>query len=759
MFLYPALTIGFALVAVPPLVHLINLLRHRQTQWAAMDFLLIAYRRQRRWIVLRQMLLLATRIALTAVLVAALAGWIGGGGWAAAVGGASGHTIVLLDDSYSMGQRIGESGTAHDAAMTNLRRLVESLRTAAGQQRLTVLRASAARLVGGENETADAVGDLVAEIVNEQTELPPGLSAAGPSSLRVDLTAASDLVAELIDAVPADQTDVLILSDFAAIDWGRGGPIAAAAQSWESAGARVRLVDCGGTNPQPANLAVTALRPQPGVWVAGVPVVFDLEIANRSATAAGDITVDIEVATYGDSVTTADPTRSVSGVTSSQPAVTIDQIAAGATVKRSFQVFIPSAGRHVVTASLGGGDSLSIDNSRSAALPLTGPQSVLIVDGDAESTGAYHVASVLDPGSQVALGAVPETRDVSMLQDLRADQLTAYRAVILIDVPEINPAAAAVLQNYVRRGGGLMVWLGESTIASSWNASGLLPGRVGEPIETAPGESKITTGPAAEQLGPVAAIGNALFSVLEVRRGWAIEPNDAIDVDRWIEFADSRPLATRHRIGAGSIVTVATGLTPAETNWTGDPSFVVLVLQAAAELFAGNLPPTVRTVTDPLVVPVPPPTYADVATFLPPSGDPPRVAVELTRTSGESEIRLLPDAIPAGGDAGLSLADLTTPGIGEWQRQLAGGATDVYPVATVLVPGESDLRPATHAEVLQSLGTADAEFIQLQDLQSRIATAGGPWQLGLIALLAGLLVAEQYLAAWASHHSPRKATS
>ena len=78
MFLYPALLAGFAFVAVPLLVHLINMLRHRRRRWAAMDFLLVSYRKQRKWLRLRQLLLLLTRLAVAAVLVMMLCGWTGG---------------------------------------------------------------------------------------------------------------------------------------------------------------------------------------------------------------------------------------------------------------------------------------------------------------------------------------------------------------------------------------------------------------------------------------------------------------------------------------------------------------------------------------------------------------------------------------------------------------------------------------------------------------------------------------------------------
>ena len=65
------------LIAVPILIHLINLRRQQRIRWAAMQFLLESQRRNRRWILLKQLLLLATRMGIIAVLVLMLAayGW------------------------------------------------------------------------------------------------------------------------------------------------------------------------------------------------------------------------------------------------------------------------------------------------------------------------------------------------------------------------------------------------------------------------------------------------------------------------------------------------------------------------------------------------------------------------------------------------------------------------------------------------------------------------------------------------------------
>src|SRR6056297_758096 len=118
MFLYPALITGFFFVAVPLLVHLINMLRHRRQRWAAMDFLLSSYRKQKKWIVLRQLLLLLSRLALAALLILLLAGWTGGRQLLGILGGKTTHHVVLLDDSYSMGDVSSGSSSYQQALQT-----------------------------------------------------------------------------------------------------------------------------------------------------------------------------------------------------------------------------------------------------------------------------------------------------------------------------------------------------------------------------------------------------------------------------------------------------------------------------------------------------------------------------------------------------------------------------------------------------------------------------------------------------------------
>ena len=51
------------------LIHLINMLRHRRVDWAAMEFLLVSQRKHRTWIIFKQLLLLLLRILAVAAVV------------------------------------------------------------------------------------------------------------------------------------------------------------------------------------------------------------------------------------------------------------------------------------------------------------------------------------------------------------------------------------------------------------------------------------------------------------------------------------------------------------------------------------------------------------------------------------------------------------------------------------------------------------------------------------------------------------------
>src|SRR5215471_18184077 len=93
---------GLFAVSVPVIIHLINRLRYKRINWAAMEFLLKAMQRQKRKLILEQLILLLLRclLVLLVVLLIVRPTWFLGNEGSEA--GATHHHVVLLDDSLSM---------------------------------------------------------------------------------------------------------------------------------------------------------------------------------------------------------------------------------------------------------------------------------------------------------------------------------------------------------------------------------------------------------------------------------------------------------------------------------------------------------------------------------------------------------------------------------------------------------------------------------------------------------------------------------
>ena len=91
----------------PILIHLINRMRFKRVRWAAMEFLLKSQKRNRRKLIIEQLILLALRCLLV-LLVGLLLGRLRFGGDT----GQNAFHFVVLDDTPSMGDHFVENGKA-----------------------------------------------------------------------------------------------------------------------------------------------------------------------------------------------------------------------------------------------------------------------------------------------------------------------------------------------------------------------------------------------------------------------------------------------------------------------------------------------------------------------------------------------------------------------------------------------------------------------------------------------------------------------
>jgi len=111
-FLAPAFALaGLLLAGIPILIHILNRRRYKTVDWAAMDFLLRAMRKNRRKLRFEQWILLSVRCLVLAFLGFALARPMGCDcNSSASLGGRTGLHVFIIDNSYSMAYLAGRPG-------------------------------------------------------------------------------------------------------------------------------------------------------------------------------------------------------------------------------------------------------------------------------------------------------------------------------------------------------------------------------------------------------------------------------------------------------------------------------------------------------------------------------------------------------------------------------------------------------------------------------------------------------------------------
>ncbi|MAE61077.1 MAG: hypothetical protein CMJ49_06945 [Planctomycetaceae bacterium] len=128
-FTAPALAAaGAAAVSVPIIIHLLARRRRRPEPWAAMRFLMAAYRRHRTRLRLEQLLLLLLRCLIVLLLGMALAGPLLRGTGAAGLLPAAGRSVVLVvDNSIGSSATDAAGGAEFDALIETADRIIADL--------------------------------------------------------------------------------------------------------------------------------------------------------------------------------------------------------------------------------------------------------------------------------------------------------------------------------------------------------------------------------------------------------------------------------------------------------------------------------------------------------------------------------------------------------------------------------------------------------------------------------------------------------
>jgi hypothetical protein len=474
LFLNPAYMIaGAALISVPIIIHLINRMRFKRVRWAAMEFLLKSQKRNRRRLIIEQLILLALRctlVALAGFLVARYIGNIGG------VGPKDVDHFVVLDDTLSMKDRWREEGedrTAFDVGKKKVLEIAKEALKASSPQHLHLVTLS----------NLDEIKFNSRLNAQSYKELESKLNDLEPSRLHVNPAAGIKWAREQ-QTDPNHQRMLHFVSDLREPDW--TGPevdnLNKELDGFTSAGGKVLLFDVAHfyrSERQPIalhhdNIGISDLRPETRFTAENMPVLFTATIKNYTP-AKKNVFLNVKV----------------DGVLRFEATQPID-INPGEN-RHTFLLSFNKRGYNMVSAALADKDQSGIpdDNTRVCVIKVEPQVPILIIDGgEDQPNGARKDSFYLQ---KLFVDAAKGYQIVyKTKEDLETLELTPdrYPCAYLLNVPSLSEKAAKRLENYVEQGGRVAIFVGDRIQPGVYNkllyadGNGILPA----PLQSRPSE-------------------------------------------------------------------------------------------------------------------------------------------------------------------------------------------------------------------------------------------------------------------------------
>lgn len=724
------LTFGLPLVAIPLLIHLINLRRRRRVPWAAMEFLLQSQKRNKKWIFLKQLLLLLMRTAAVALIAVMLAGPVATSAWARFLGRGVTHHILLIDDSYSMSDR-RDWQQVFDQARDAVRAILRQANQQTEGQSVTLLRFSEAeRLTAGAGPDVDRqtlTSALLDQIEGMLDQWTPAESTAGPIE-------ALQAAARLPEPATDETRIVYVVSDFRRPQWQEASQLEQLFGAIRSEARQLQLIQCvEQTRP---NLAITRLATEAGLRAAGVECWMELSVANYSDAPAAAL---VEIEQDGNRL----------------PAVEFDEIEPGETATRRFRTVFATAGAHQLAARLES-DAVPGDNVRYFAAQIPAILPVLIVDGSQRGDDGNYLRTALSPGGKNLAGWSPQVERPAFLR--RHDQLGRFAAVYLLDVPRLDPTEIEALEEYVADGGGVGVFLGPAALPEAYNqqwyreGQGLLPAPLDVPTQLLrPQESSTPDVSVSEhpvfrvfrgQRNSFLAVANVNF-YYALRMPWRLPPEG--DVAVLARLRNGAPWVLEKQLGEGRVVVQLGKLAPTPTelgpwsNWGLNPVFPVYANELTGYLSSTRRATAELTSGDVVALRFDEEQYEPEVQIVPPSAQ------------GQKPWSLL--ATPVEGRYTAEAPVRASAGVWTFQLKTRAGETEQRLLAVNLPLGDGDLHHLEQDALEQKLGNVDFLYSRASSLSTGNEQLAG-FRLGdaVLWLLVALLFGEQALAAAASYH-------
>lgn len=441
MFLNSLMLFGLAAVSVPIIIHLLNKRKFERVVWAAMRFLQVSVEQNQRRIRVEDLILLVLRCLLLALLALALARPVIRAVTSGLFGQAGVTSVILLDNSYSMG--------AVDGANTRF----EQAKTAADQAIGSLPAGSSVAVY----YAADAAEGVIPEPTFDLNLARKTIREAKLSDRGSNLYPAVRKAVETLQGRPGLRKEVVLVTDGQGQAWKQYQEIRKTLDDAKAdVHSHVLLIGSTGEQRLSQNLGVSDLRLASGAAVVSQPLHFEVRVTNYGNADRRDVRVALKV----DEETT--PTDEG----------TIDSIPPGGSRSLALFAKLPKEGAHSITASLPA-DYLPADDARTVVVRAVSQVKVLVVDGqpgrDPRDSETFFLRNALLP---IAAGKADEFHHkvtVIPSTELETTKFDPYDVVFLANVTDVSPATLDAFAGYVGRGGGLVIFPGGNVNLNFYN--------------------------------------------------------------------------------------------------------------------------------------------------------------------------------------------------------------------------------------------------------------------------------------------------
>ncbi|MFH0901398.1 MAG: BatA domain-containing protein [Pseudomonadota bacterium] len=610
-FLAPLMLLGLAGAAIPVIIHLIGRRRAKTRKFGAVVLLIGENRRVARRHRLRELLVLALRVAACLTIALALAKPFVSCESAGPVVRRGPQAVVLvLDNSFSMGlERDGR--TLFEIAKRRVKRTVDAI----GSEADLALVLSAGTVAPTTASTATAASAPVAGLAAPAGPVPsgappePAVRAGAGTALPIEFS--RDHL-RLLDAVrdaplvlqPADNRRVLresamLLAQsshqvkriylFSALTVG-GFP--AGEPPWQQGtGPELEVVDVSDGHAL-ANAAITEVsyEPDPQVGPRGIKVAG--RITNYGSEAIRDRQVSLEI----DSRTVARGLVSVE---------------AGESAVKAFSVNLAGTSTSAEVVLAIEDDALPGDDRRYLFVELKKEVRVLLINGDPSTVRhedeTFYLENALRPGDRGDSALVVSATTLDDLTELR---LADFDVAFLANAGAIPGDVVPMLEQWVRAGGGLFLSVGDNVEATAFNValSRLLPQELRSRWSAAsPGTNRADQAGRAERIGrieashPVFAVfasfagagagggagggGTAALHEARFHTIFLVAPTTAVGNRRILaQFRGGAPALVEGRFGEGRVILFTSSI---DRDWNDlpiHPCFLPLAQESARYL-------------------------------------------------------------------------------------------------------------------------------------------------------------------------------